>query len=54
MAILWTARGGLQGKLEVLAHMIEALAYFRPGVPREAVSQALAFFESFSCDPAKK
>ena len=39
---------------EVLAHMVEALAYFRPDMPREAVSQALALFESFSCEPAKK
>ena len=39
---------------EVLAHMVEALAYFRPDMPREAVSQGLALFESFSCEPARK
>ena len=39
---------------EVFSHMVEALAYFRPGMPREAVSQALALFESFACEPGKK
>lgn len=39
---------------EVLAHMVEALAYFRPDMPREAVNQGLALFESFACEPAKK
>jgi choloylglycine hydrolase len=39
---------------EVEAHMIEALAYFRPGVPPDTVRQVLAFFESFPCEPAKK
>jgi len=54
MVILWTVRGGLQGKLEVLAHMVNALRYFHPDIPAEMVHQGLALFESFSCDPAKK
>ncbi len=39
---------------EVSSHMVEALAYFRPDMPREAVSQALVLFESFSCEPGRK
>jgi penicillin V acylase-like amidase (Ntn superfamily) len=39
---------------EVAAHMVKALAYFRPDLPLDIVKQALALFESFGCEPAKK
>jgi len=39
---------------EALAHMILALKYFRPEIQEETVRQVLAFFESFSCQPAGK
>jgi choloylglycine hydrolase len=39
---------------EALSHMVRALNHFRPGVPEATVSQGLAFFESFSCEPVKK
>jgi penicillin V acylase-like amidase (Ntn superfamily) len=39
---------------EVEAHMLKALAYFRPGMPPDLVRQVLALFESFACEPAKK
>ncbi len=39
---------------EVEAHMIEALAYFRPGIPPDTVRRVLALFESFPCEPADK
>jgi penicillin V acylase-like amidase (Ntn superfamily) len=39
---------------EVAAHMVGAIKYFRPDFPAGMVSQALALFESFSCEPAKK
>lgn len=58
------AHAGLEGDIteafqdyshaEVLDHMIEALAYFRPGVSKELINQVLGLFESFSCAPAKK
>jgi penicillin V acylase-like amidase (Ntn superfamily) len=34
---------------QVLDHMLRALAYFRPEMPKEMVNQVLALFESFSC-----
>jgi len=34
--------------------MVQALEYFRPDLPAEMVRQALALFESFSCEPVKK
>ncbi len=34
---------------EVFAHMVNALAYFRPDLPAEMVRQALILFESFAC-----
>jgi penicillin V acylase-like amidase (Ntn superfamily) len=39
---------------EVLDHMIKALAYFRPGISKDRVSQFLGLLESFSCEPDKK
>jgi choloylglycine hydrolase len=39
---------------EVEAHMVKALAYFRPGIPADTVRQVLAYFESFPCEPAEK
>lgn len=39
---------------EVEAHMIEALAYFRPGIPPDTVRQVLALFEGFACEPVRK
>jgi hypothetical protein len=39
---------------EVLAHMIQALRYFRPGIQEETIRQVLALFESFSCQPPGK
>jgi len=39
---------------EVLDHMIQALAYFRPGTSGDRVGQFLGLFESFSCEPDKK
>jgi penicillin V acylase-like amidase (Ntn superfamily) len=38
---------------EVAAHMIGAIKYFRPDFPAEMVSQVLALFESFSCEPCR-
>jgi penicillin V acylase-like amidase (Ntn superfamily) len=58
------AHAGLEGDItgafhdyshaEVEAHMIEALAHFRPGIPPDTVRQILALFESFACEPAGK
>jgi penicillin V acylase-like amidase (Ntn superfamily) len=39
---------------EAEAHMLKALAYFRPDMSPDAVRQVLALFESFACEPAKK
>jgi choloylglycine hydrolase len=39
---------------EVEAHMIEALAHFRPGIAPDTVRQILTLFESFSCESAGK
>jgi penicillin V acylase-like amidase (Ntn superfamily) len=39
---------------EAEAHMLKALAYFRPTMPPDAVRRVLALFESFACEPAKK
>lgn len=39
---------------EVEAHMVKALAYFRPDLPLDMVKQVLALFESFACEPAGK
>ena len=39
---------------EVSRHMVTARKYFRPDVSEELVAKVLAFFESFSCEPAKK
>jgi penicillin V acylase-like amidase (Ntn superfamily) len=58
------AHAGLEGDMaaafrdyshtEVLNHMLQALAYFRPETPREQVGRILGLFESFSCGPATK
>jgi penicillin V acylase-like amidase (Ntn superfamily) len=63
-AAMLDAHAGLEGDItaafhdysheEVLAHMVAALAYFRPDFPRENVDRALALFESFACDPVRK
>jgi hypothetical protein len=39
---------------EAAAHMIKALEYFSPDTSEEMVEQALALFERFSCEPARK
>ena len=39
---------------EVAAHMTKALAYFRPDVPADLVTQVLSLFESFACEAAVK
>ena len=39
---------------EAEAHIVKALAYFRPNLPLDMVRQVLALFESFACEPAKK
>jgi penicillin V acylase-like amidase (Ntn superfamily) len=39
---------------EAEAHMLKALAYFRPNMTSDMVRQVLALFESFACDPVKK
>ncbi len=39
---------------EVEAHMIEALAYFRPELQVDRIRQVLAFLESFPCEPSGK
>jgi len=39
---------------EAEAHIVKALAYFRPNLPLDMVKQVLALFESFSCEPAKR
>ena len=38
---------------EAEAHMLKALAYFRPTMTPDTVRQVLALFESFACEPAK-
>jgi hypothetical protein len=39
---------------EALRHLLQALAYFRPGIPEETVLKVLALFESFACEPVRK
>lgn len=39
---------------EAEAHIVKALAYFRPNMPLDMVKQVLALFESFACEPADK
>ncbi|NTV81410.1 MAG: hypothetical protein HGA24_08310 [Candidatus Aminicenantes bacterium] len=39
---------------EAEAHIVKALAYFRPSLPLDMVKQVLALFESFACEPGKK
>jgi len=39
---------------EAEAHLLKALAYFRPNMTSDTVRRVLALFESFSCDPVKK
>jgi penicillin V acylase-like amidase (Ntn superfamily) len=39
---------------EVLDFMLQALAYFRPNMPKDQINQALGLFESFSCISPKK
>jgi penicillin V acylase-like amidase (Ntn superfamily) len=38
---------------EVAAHVVKALAHFRPDIPPEFVGRILALFESFPCEPHK-
>jgi len=62
-AAMLDAHAGLEGDImaafhdyshdEVLAHMIQALKYFRPGTPEEMIRRVLALLESFSCEPVK-
>jgi hypothetical protein len=39
---------------EAEAHMLKALAFFRPNMTSDKVRQVLAQFESFACEPVKK
>jgi penicillin V acylase-like amidase (Ntn superfamily) len=39
---------------EAEAHIVKALAYFRPNLPLEMVNQVLALFKGFACEPVRK
>ena len=62
--VMLDAHAGLEGDItgafhdyshdEVAAHLVKALAHFRPDIPPEFAARILALFESFPCEPAIK